>query len=57
MKDLAIKLFITASEPKKKDPRHFAIRHAVFVEEQRLFDGSDEDEHDRFSHSPGRQKK
>ena len=25
----------------------FAIRHAVFVEEQRLFDGSDEDEHDR----------
>ena len=25
----------------------FAIRHAVFVEEQKLFDGSDVDEHDR----------
>ena len=25
----------------------FAIRHAVFVEEQRLFNGSDQDEHDR----------
>jgi putative N-acetyltransferase (TIGR04045 family) len=25
----------------------FAIRHAVFVEEQGLFDGSDQDEHDR----------
>ena len=25
---------------------HFAIRHQVFVEEQRLFQGSDRDEHD-----------
>ncbi len=28
---------------------HFAIRRAVFVEEQALFDGSDVDEHDRHA--------
>lgn len=28
---------------------HFAVRHAVFVEEQRLFDHSDVDEYDRHA--------
>jgi len=38
-----------STRTKDEKSQAFAIRHAVFVEEQKLFDGSDVDEHDRLA--------
>jgi putative N-acetyltransferase (TIGR04045 family) len=41
------RIIFKITETSEERRGHFAVRHAVFVEEQQLFDGSDVDEYDR----------